>query len=726
MWAYSAYVPLEAHAPAPDVAHLCGDRVVVELLDETHFAIHPSIDLRRVRRPNATGAAQREADVMLLRVRSASHYSAAGGECWIARPKLHLRCGLNADHRAAWTECLPWLMQQASAKTGVNKHLVNLARSHAAPSPDPSGLLRALAVGKITPHAAVTVRRRRIRSAVPSESGALLEQSDLEAGGRLWRSVCVEATNPSSLRQALGPVRDVLNRTRSVPPLVVSAPQFVTTVLRTVEISAEVRAATTLTPPGATAAESEDELRRGATAGLDRLSERLLDAWYESADVFNQRLYRAAQAHPRMAVPYLLKQAEGDDADEAMPSAPGTPSVPASPLRQNEARGDDDNDDDDDDDEPPPPPSPPTPPGIPDDTPPPTPPGTPPKQEQQDGGPSSPPTSPSRIPVARWRRDGAPDSPSGRSRPQGQEEQSDAAAEGAAQLHAALGAAAAAVAAGESAPFGLRVAVPLSVSSDAAREAAASGEARAAAFHRLPRYGLLALFPPAVVRRALGEAASSGDAPLLRQLLDASRGAHTNQPCGVADGTRRTPLQCASAHGHAECVELLLKQGGEASATCEGGRTALHLAASGGSHAHAACARMLLRYGAGWEQPDLRGFTPADLAAASRAGRDCEALFASLATGAAAATATIAPVPQACVVPTGGPLRYAITRPSPAAVRALVEPLVTAPAIGRSGVERAGPAPASVDAGERAWWCKDHPMDVHAHRAVHRRLALGV
>ena len=123
---------------------------------------------------------------------------------------LKLRCGKSADASTAWAECLPWLARQAKTPVSTGRHLVNLARSHAAQSPDVSSLLDSLATGEIEPPV-VVVRRRRIRSAVPSESGALFEQSDLEAGGRLWRCLCVEATNPSSLRQALGPVRSVIN-----------------------------------------------------------------------------------------------------------------------------------------------------------------------------------------------------------------------------------------------------------------------------------------------------------------------------------------------------------------------------------------------------------------------------------------------------------------------------------------------------------------------------------
>ena len=100
-WSWTAFVPLsDAHA-SPDAAHLCGERVVVELTEETHFHIDSDIDLRRVRRRDEDGRVQREADVMTLRVRSASHFS-AGVECWISRPKLRLKCGPDATVEDAW------------------------------------------------------------------------------------------------------------------------------------------------------------------------------------------------------------------------------------------------------------------------------------------------------------------------------------------------------------------------------------------------------------------------------------------------------------------------------------------------------------------------------------------------------------------------------------------------------------------------------------------------
>ena len=153
-------------------------------------------------------------------------------------------------------------------------------------------------------------------------------------------------------------------------------------------------------------------------------------------------------------------------------------------------------------------------------------------------------------------------------------------------------------------------------------------------------------------------------------------------------------------------MQLLLRHCAEVGATCEGGRSALHLAAAGGSDAHAACARLLLRYGVRWDQPDLRGATPLDLARQS-GQRECEQLLATVESGNTGATAAIAPpeawsgIPAARLLP-GGPLRYSITPPTPRTLPAWVGPLVIAPhhqARAQSGAEA-------------AWWYMEHPTVV--------------
>lgn len=114
-------------------------------------------------------------------------------------------------------------------------------------------------------------------------------------------------------------------------------------------------------------------------------------------------------------------------------------------------------------------------------------------------------------------------------------------------------------------------------------------------------------------------------------------------------------MWCAE-HGHASCVQLLLRSGAEPSATAEGGRTALHHAAIGGSKEHAACARLLLRYGADPLQPDLRGNLPIALARES-AERDCAVLLAPLSVPPPPGRPRAWPVPPLLVPPAPSPYR---------------------------------------------------------------------
>jgi hypothetical protein len=227
--------------------------------------------------------------MMTLRVRSANHYS-AGVECWVSRPNFRLRCGNEASAEEAWAECLPWLRRQAE-QCSVTKSSANLARSHASPAADPTALLRTLARSSETPEH-TTIRRRRLRSAVPSERGVLIEQSDLFAGGRSWRALCCEATSSASLRLAVSPLRDLVEASRcAAAPLVVSPPQFLKTVLRT------IRAGATATAHAKEACADERSKHGGGPSprmpGVC-LSDRLLNAWYDSGDVFSQRLGKAA------------------------------------------------------------------------------------------------------------------------------------------------------------------------------------------------------------------------------------------------------------------------------------------------------------------------------------------------------------------------------------------------------------------------------------------------
>ena len=666
MWSWQSVAALVDSHPSPDAAHLLGERVVVEHLRETHYAVDAGLDVRRVTRTDGS----LPKDVMTLRVRSAHHYS-AGVECWIARPKLNLTCGVDAGPDVAWRECTAWLRKQgngiAARSPALGKHI---ARSHAAPATDPSSMLRALADTADAPPPHVTIRRRSLRAAVPSETQCTYEQSDLEAGGRLWRAICCESTTPSSVRNAAAPLRDTYASGSHL-----SFPQFVQMILRTSPPPPTLPPPPPRAPPPASKlaasdghdAKDDDEVvpsdeasresalqsiaadayrvappavaagrwpKQPAALGAGAppegtLTERLLDAWYASADVFSQRTWRAAQTHPSTFPPTMPPRLPSDV--DAAVDAEGLPKAPL--LATSEA------------------------------------------------------------------------------------------------AYRAAGVAAFAVKAADASALGADKAAALFPAavppSPAVLEAAATLEVGAA-------YGLLALFPAHVVRRAIGEAASAGDTLQLHQLLIGSRGAHLNVGCGMPIGTRRTPLQCASATGHASCVQLLLRQRAEVLATSEGGRTALHLAAMGGSPSHAACVRLLLRYGADASQPDLKGSSPIDLAPPG--SESAEALIASVGgvlshrfwvrgqsmppvvpellaarereaaskglsistppgSGATFVRRGVADLP-------GGPLRYRLTprggRPDESWVGDLVHT-----------------AERDVSANEGAWWSMQHPLDVH-------------
>lgn len=277
MWSWRVYTPLEdAARPIPDLAHLLGARIDVEVLQETCWSVDPNVDLRRARSSGTDGGV-RASDVLLLRTRSARRYS-ANVECWVTHPKLPLRCGAGASDADALAEAAPWLLARAEDENSTPA--------------DAAALLRAIAQGQLAPPA-VSIGRRKLRSLLPSESGVLVEQSDLSACGRLWRTVAFESTSPAKVRAAVEPHRDKF----VTAGLVQSTPLFLRMLLRT--------AAADDGADGAADADVADVAGGIADAWVPAgsLSERLLDAWYDSDDVFTQRVWRAAQEHPPLWPP---------------------------------------------------------------------------------------------------------------------------------------------------------------------------------------------------------------------------------------------------------------------------------------------------------------------------------------------------------------------------------------------------------------------------------------
>ena len=193
-------------------------------------------------------------------------------------PKVRRR----APPEMAFKECLPWLKAQAEKVAARAPALgKNVARQHQMAAADPAALLKALALTADEPPTYVAIRRRKLRSAVPSDNGALYEQSDLSAGGRLWRGLTCESTSPSTVRDAIAPVRETFS-----VGMALSAPQFAMMVLRTNTSVEEQKAAGGV--------EHQIKLGRAESENNWTLKDRLLDAWYESTDVFNQRVWRAA------------------------------------------------------------------------------------------------------------------------------------------------------------------------------------------------------------------------------------------------------------------------------------------------------------------------------------------------------------------------------------------------------------------------------------------------
>ena len=69
----------------------------------------------------------------------------------------------------------------------------------------------------------------------------------------------------------------------------------------------------------------------------------------------------------------------------------------------------------------------------------------------------------------------------------------------------------------------------------------------------------------------------------------------------------RTPLMFAVLGDYPECVEVLLKFGGDPELKDKSGRTALHWA---GHHGNVACLKVILaRSAVGWTEPDQGGVT---------------------------------------------------------------------------------------------------------------------
>ena len=204
MWEWRVWLPLSKETPA-DVTALLGADIEVEQSDELHYKVSDtSVDLRRVHVKTQKHARAWEGNgskgesLMLLRVRRGLKWTTCI-ERWVAISKLSLR---DEDFL---TEELDDRVMAWLTRNGVS--LEHRPQT-------------------------VAIRRRTLIASLPDErrlSHLLLEQSDLEANGRMWRSVCVRGSSPEQVHRYVLSLREHLLSAG----LVASNPVFVRMCLRT-------------------------------------------------------------------------------------------------------------------------------------------------------------------------------------------------------------------------------------------------------------------------------------------------------------------------------------------------------------------------------------------------------------------------------------------------------------------------------------------------------------
>ena len=189
MWEWRVWCPLTAEAPA-DITALLGDDIEVEQSEELQYELDASIDLRRVVMRTQKNAHEWEIAplpglksqaYMLLRFQRGLAWTTSI-ERWVGKSKLTLQAEELSSGSELSERTLQWL-----AHNGVRVE------------------------GQPT---AVSVRRRTLAAAIPGGehglSHMLLEQSDLEACGRMWRSVCVRGSSPEQVHRYVLSLREHL------------------------------------------------------------------------------------------------------------------------------------------------------------------------------------------------------------------------------------------------------------------------------------------------------------------------------------------------------------------------------------------------------------------------------------------------------------------------------------------------------------------------------------
>ena len=240
MWEWRCWSPLTASPPA-DITALLGGEIEVEQAEERHYDVgDAAVDLRRVvmrRQKHAHewsegGGRSKSEAMMMLRIRRPGHPArclSSSVECWVLKPKLALvdPVGVPVLPPAADQDDAPppppplsdvrtarWLERHAQ---GCEPRVAKLLRAAAA------------ATGADAPKS-VVLRRRTLTAALPPSehdgvgtSHLLLEQSDLEAAGRMWRCVCVKGSSPEQVQRYVLTLREHL----IASGLVASSPGFV-------------------------------------------------------------------------------------------------------------------------------------------------------------------------------------------------------------------------------------------------------------------------------------------------------------------------------------------------------------------------------------------------------------------------------------------------------------------------------------------------------------------
>lgn len=310
MWEWRCWSPLTA-SPPTDITALLGGEIEVEQAEERHYDVgDASVDLRRVvirRQKHAHewsegGGRSRGEAVMMLRIRrpgNAARCLSSDVECWVLKPKLSLVDPEAApvpppaaDEEGAPPSPPPlndvrtarWLERQAQ---GCEPRVAQLLRAAAA------------VTGADAPKS-VVLRRRTLTAALPPSahggvgpSHLLLEQSDLEAAGRMWRCVCVKGSSPEQVQRYVLTLREHL----IASGLVASSPGFVKMLLAlpTTRVPDDPPGNDEPADGGVAASEADADADAAVAAAAARQLSAALhleQAWLKSNDRFSLRLWR--------------------------------------------------------------------------------------------------------------------------------------------------------------------------------------------------------------------------------------------------------------------------------------------------------------------------------------------------------------------------------------------------------------------------------------------------